>query len=166
MLRLALTLPVRSPNLFQYAAFNSCAPINSLRPPLNLDPSLEALLREEDITLHSKVESLPPKVLRELEVVNDVLSGHILPMDEWTQMDISETRKESEHSGERKSPAALFGSQRIGMVVLPSELFSAIQQLITGMHSVKMAIIIDYTGSQTETNHKYTVMLNGYSNLT
>ena len=134
MLRLALTLPARSPNLFQYAAFNSSAPINSLRPPLNLDPSLEALLREEDITLHSKVESLPPKVLRELEIVNDALSGqHILPMDEWAPMDISETRKESEHSGERKSPAALFGSQRIGMVVLPSELFSAIQQLITGM---------------------------------
>lgn len=167
MLRLALTLPARSPNLFQYAAFNSSAPINILRPPLNLDPSLEALLKEEDITLLSKVESPPPKAMRELEVIDGALSKHpVLSMDDWAPMDISEPRRELERFAERKSPATMFGSQRIGMVVLPSELHSAIDQLITGMHPVKMTIIIDYNSPQTETNHKFTVMLNDCFNLT
>ena len=154
MLRLASTLPARSQNLFQYAAFNSTARINTLRPPLDLDPGLEALLKGEDITLkHAKV---PPKAIHELEILDDLSAlHHELSLDDWAPMDISDTEKEPERSGERKSPAALFGSKRIGMVVLPSELQSAIKQLIAGMHPVKMAIIIDHIGSQTETNHKF-----------
>lgn len=165
MLRLVLTLPARSQNLFQYAAFNSSAPINSLRPPLDLDPSLQALLKEGDITL--KHTTVPPKAIRELEVLDNLtIRQHQLSLDDWGPMVFSETK--TEESGERKSPAALFGSQRIGMVVLPLELDSAIKQLIAGMHPVKMAIqvIIVHIGSQTETNHKFTVMRNGCFNLT
>ena len=134
MLRLALTLPARSQNLFQYAAFNSSAPTNFLRPPLDLDPSLQALLKEEDITLkHAKA---PPKAIRELKVLDNLsIMEHQLSSDDWTPMDISEI--EITGSGERKSPAALFGSQRIGMVILPVELRSAIQELIDGMHPMK-----------------------------
>ena len=162
MLRLAFKLPARSQNLFQYAAFNSSAPINSLRPPLDLDPSLQALLKEEDITLkHTKVL---PKILRELEVVDNLtLMEHQLSLDDWKPMDVFDTI--IGRPGERKSPAALFGSQRIGMVILPSELQSAIKQLIAGMHPVKMAIMIVHIGSQMEINHKFAVMPNDCFNL-
>ena len=61
-----------------------------------------------------------------------------VPLDNWGPMDITDLKSlESQLSGERKSPAALFGSKRIGMVVLPPELNSAIKQLIAGMHPMK-----------------------------
>jgi hypothetical protein len=136
MLRLALKLPARSQNLFQYAAFNSSAPINMLRPPLDLDPSLQALLKADDISL--KNAKTLPKALRELEVLDNLTIMQHLPMDDWASLDISDIKvMESQRSGERKSPAALFGSQRIGMVILPSDLYSAIEQLIAGMHPMK-----------------------------
>lgn len=125
MLRLALKL-ARSQSLFQYAAFNSSAPNNLLRPPLDLDPSLQALLKEDDITL--KKSKILPKALRELEVLDDLTIMQHPSLDDW---DISDTKMK------RKSPAALFGSQRIGMVILPVELRSAIQELIDGMHPMK-----------------------------
>ena len=168
MLRLALTIPARSQNLFQYAAFNSSAPINSLRPPLDLDPSLQALLKEEDITLkHSKVL---PKAIRELKVLDNLaIMEYQLSPDDWAPMSVSDTKKTvllANLSGERKSPAAVFGSQRIGMVNLPMELKEAIKLLIDGMHPVKMTIIIVHITSQMETNHKFTVMPNGCLHLT
>ena len=161
MLRLSLKLSARSQNLFQYAAFSSSAPTNSLRPSLDLDPSLQASLKEGDITL--KNTKILPKALRQLEVLDNLtIMEHKLSLDDLASLEI----ELQQHAGERKSPAALFGSQRIGMVVLPPELHSAIKQLIAGMHSVKMAIIIVHIGSQTETNHKFRVMPNGYFNLT
>jgi hypothetical protein len=137
MLRLVSRLPARSQNLPQYSAFNSCAPKNSLRPRLNLDPSLQALLKDVDISLkQAKVESPPPIAMRELEVLNGISPmQHEISMDDWAPLDFSENKTESEQSEERKSPAALFGSQRIGMVILPLELQSAINLLITGTHS-------------------------------
>ena len=136
MLRLALRLPGRSHNLIQYASFNSSAPNNSLRPPLNLDPSLQTLLKDVDISLkHAKVESPPPTVMRELEVLHDGLAvQNELSMDDWAPLDPSEIKLEPEQSEERKSPAALYGSQRIGMVILPLELQSTINRLIVGTH--------------------------------
>lgn len=135
MLRLA-RLPPRFPNLFQYSAFNTSASRKSLRPPLDLDPTLKTLLKDVDISLkHAKVESLPPIARRELEVLDGVSSiQHSISTDDWAPMDFSEHEIESEHSEERKSPAALFGSQRIGMVILPLELQSAINLLIAGTY--------------------------------
>jgi hypothetical protein len=169
MLRLALTLPSRSQNLFQYAAFNSSAPINSLRPPLDLDESMQALLKEGDISLKSA--KISPKALRELEFLDNLSIEQQQQfqhsLDEWKSMVFSETEiTESESTGERKSPAASFGSKRIGMVIIPLELNSAIKQLVAGMHPVKITIIIVHIGSQTETNHKFEVMRNGCFNLT
>lgn len=128
MLRLALKL-ARSQSLFRYAAFNSSAPNNLLRPPLDLDPSLQALLKEDDITL--KKTKILPKALRELEVLDDLTIMQHPSLDDW---DIPDTKLKRESP---KSPAALFGSQRIGMVIFPLELRSAIQELIDGMHPLK-----------------------------
>ena len=136
MLRLASRVPARSQNLLQYtySAFSSSTPKNSLRPPLNLDPSLQALLKDVNISLkQAKVEGPPPIAMRELEVLEDILPVHReLSMDDWAPLDFSENKIHSEQSEERKSPAALFGSQRIGMVILPLELQSAINILIAG----------------------------------
>ena len=129
MLRLALKLPARSQNLFQYAAYTSSAPNSLLRLP-DLDPGLQELLNEYEIP------------------------------------DINKLSEPRQRSGERKSPAAVFGSQRIGMLILPSELQSAINQLIKGMHPMKMAIVIVHVSSQRGKNHKFGVMPNGYFNLT
>lgn len=132
MLRLVPRLPARCQNLFQYSAFNSSAVKNSLRPPLNLDSSLETLLQDVDISLkQAKVESI---AIRELEVLDDISPmQREISTDDWEPMDFSENRIEPEQQGgERKSPAALFGSQRIGAVTLPLELQSAINLLIAG----------------------------------
>lgn len=137
MLRtLASRLPARSQNLLQ-SAFSSSAPTNSLRPPLTLDPSLKALLKDVDISLKkTKVESPPPITMHELEVLDDVFPvHHEVSMDDWAPLDFSENKAESGQLEDRKSPAALFGSQRIGMVILPLELQSAINLLIAGTHS-------------------------------
>jgi len=129
MLRLASRLPAQ--NLLQYSAFSS-----SLRPPLNLDPSLRALLKDVDISLkQAKVETPPAIAMRQLEVLDDVPLHREISTDDWAPMDISENRMESEQGEERKSPAASFGSQRIGMVILPLELQSAINLLIAGTHT-------------------------------
>ncbi|KAF8807962.1 Rsm22-domain-containing protein [Phlegmacium glaucopus] len=132
MLKLASRLPARSQKLLQYPAFSSSASKNSLRPPLNLDPSLQALLKDVDISLkQAKVETPPPIAMRELEVLDGISPAHHeFSMDDWAPLDSFENKIESEQVEERKSPAALFGSQRIGMVILPLELQSAINLLI------------------------------------
>lgn len=141
--KLASKLPARSQNLLQYSysAFSSSASKNSLRPPLNLDPSLKALLKDVDISLkQAKVEGPPPMATRELEVLDENLPiHHEISMEDWTPLDFSENKIHSEQSVERKSPAALFGSRRIGMVILPLELQSAISLLIAGMHPINVA---------------------------
>ncbi|KAF5374983.1 hypothetical protein D9758_000528 [Tetrapyrgos nigripes] len=91
-----------------------------LNPPLNLDPSLQALLKDVDISLtrHNLSPRAPPK---ELDVV---------PYDHSNESS-TDFVDEIESELDRKSPAALFGSQRIGAVVLPLELQNSINLLIT-----------------------------------
>ncbi|KAG7452133.1 Rsm22-domain-containing protein [Guyanagaster necrorhizus] len=87
-------------------------------PRLNLDPSLQALLNDVDITLlHHKAQDQP--VFKELEVVQEAD-----PL-----LDYEEDELPSEKST-RKSPAATFGSKQIGAVILPLELQNAIMALI------------------------------------
>jgi hypothetical protein len=105
---------------------------------LDLDPSFRALLRDVDISLlkqkqnpHATVSHSRP-ASRELEAFPaeldegvDVVGGDVLE-------DLGE---EDDHAGPRdarKSPAALFGSQSIGQVVLPLELQNSINLLIAG----------------------------------
>lgn len=95
---------------------------NQPNPPLQLDPSLRVLLQDVDISLANyKMQSQPSR--RELEVMDTSKNpvGGIL--------------EDSELDGElpaRKSPAALFGSQGIGAVILPAELQESIDTLISG----------------------------------
>jgi hypothetical protein len=94
--------------------------------PLDLDPSLRALLKDVDISL-IKRKSLENRTQphRELEVLPTGLSL-------VNEVDVENDIVDEEGSKERKSPAALFGSDRIGAVVLPLELQKSISLLISG----------------------------------
>ena len=96
--------------------------------PLDLDPSMKALLRDANMSLlnhktrhHSKDASNDS--LRELELLptepDDVEELVLLP---------------DERVG-RKSPAARFGSQQTGAVILPDELQGSINSVIQGAPS-------------------------------
>ncbi|KAK0199070.1 mitochondrial small ribosomal subunit Rsm22-domain-containing protein [Armillaria mellea] len=87
-------------------------------PRLTLDPSLQALLNDVDITLlNHKVQD--QTIYKELEVVQEADPS----------LDYEEDELPSEKAS-RKSPAATFGGKRIGAVILPLELQNAISALI------------------------------------
>lgn len=91
---------------------------------LNLDPSLQALLQDVDISLTNSKPHSPP-TRRELD---------ILPLEGTEAVEKFEEPEQdlAQDYGGRKSPAAHFGSQRIGSVVLPLELQNSINLLISG----------------------------------
>lgn len=96
-------------------------------PPLNLDPSLQALLKDVDMSLSNRQSRPPP---RELEVypTDQPLSANteaILLEEQTPEEDLR-----------RKSPAAHFGSQHIGAVVLPNQMQTSINGLIAGNYSL------------------------------
>lgn len=99
--------------------------------PLELDPSLEALLKDADMALlnHKTRRQHPETELpRELE---------ILSFEETEQLSATHEGEEEEVGPvtprkQRKSPAASFGSQAIGSVYIPSELRNTIERLIAG----------------------------------
>ncbi|KAH9949373.1 mitochondrial small ribosomal subunit Rsm22-domain-containing protein [Amylocystis lapponica] len=101
----------------EVSAFSSTSIVSSHQPnaPLDLDPSFQVLLKDVDISMlrqksrHPTAENPHARALRELEV---------FPSDAASEEEA------------RKSPAALFGSQRIGAVVLPFELQQTITRLI------------------------------------
>ena len=98
-------------------------------PRLTLDPSLQALLNDIDITLlNHKVQD--QAVYKELEVVQEA--------------DPSPDYEEDELPSEkatRKSPAATFGGKRIGAVILPLELQNAISALIEGTDTINFKVL-------------------------
>lgn len=69
---------------------------------------------------------------RELEVYpEDSLEG-----DDYLTSEQLDDLEVPEDKHTRKSPAAHFGSQRFGTIVLPSELQDTISKLITGVETV------------------------------
>ncbi|TFK77519.1 Rsm22-domain-containing protein [Pluteus cervinus] len=95
---------------------------NQPNPPLHLDPSLRALLQDVDISLGN----YNPKgtKLHQLEVVSNLQSSDVV--DE----DVESVR--------RKSPAALFGSQGIGAVILPDQLQASINLIISESDKIQL----------------------------
>ena len=92
--------------------------------PLDLDPAFQNLLRNADITMahrsnahHSKEE---PSSHRHMELVEQ--EG--MTTSNWIE------EEEVNSRGSRKSPAAEFGSRRIGAVVLPDQLQESVTRLI------------------------------------
>jgi hypothetical protein len=109
-----------------FAGFKSSVIISAGQPNtrLSLDPSLQSLLKDVDMSLiNLKIQHPPP---RELEVIPaDTALNEVVEIDE-THDPFVENRQR------RRSPAAHFGSQQIGSVVIPLELQRSINHLIAG----------------------------------
>jgi hypothetical protein len=91
-------------------------------PAMQLDPSLQALLKDVDIAL-SKQKVAPNR--EQIELTGTAVESEALAEE-------PEESFEEEGDFERKSPAALFGSQKIGQVVIPQQLQDAITEIING----------------------------------
>lgn len=111
-------------------------------PRLNLDPNLQTLLQDVDMALHSYAKKRK-QPLHELEVI---------PSESGEALAIPEDYDQKSDDLPRKSPAALFGSQRLGAVVLPLELQDAIQRLISGKCSLLGYFITCMLRSGPDTN--------------
>jgi hypothetical protein len=128
-----------------------------LNAPLDIDPSLQALLQDVDLSLarhkarladpngHAGPESSAAapgmRNPRELEVFGDLeLDNATLDYDDLEGLDFEHDTHET-----RKSPAANFGSQHIGAVILPLELHNAITRLIEGMYAADSPNSFDTT---------------------
>ncbi|KAJ3895786.1 mitochondrial small ribosomal subunit Rsm22-domain-containing protein [Lentinula edodes] len=98
---------------------NATSSFGQVKPSLDLDPSLQALLKDVDISLTRHKVSVPSH--RELDIIPSE------SIEESRNIEITVP----EDSLERKSPAAIFGSQRIGSIILPVELQNSINLLIS-----------------------------------
>ena len=115
---------------------SSCLVARSQQPnaPVELDPSYKALLEDVDLSMlrhkarHAALDAVrvvPPP--RELEVFpTDPLEGYMTSEELDIHEDVYQSR------AKQKSPAALFGSQRVGATVLPFELQQTITRLVAG----------------------------------
>lgn len=109
---------------------------HSPNAPLHLDPSLKTLLQDTDMAIlghkprQDAAMNSRHKGIRELEVYPDdpLATDAYLSPEELDNAESVENNRDS-----RKSPAALFGSQRFGTVVMPLELQGTITKLIAGM---------------------------------
>ncbi|EGO05247.1 hypothetical protein SERLA73DRAFT_174300 [Serpula lacrymans var. lacrymans S7.3] len=124
------------------SSFSSKSAISSGLPnaPIDLDPSLKALLKDIDISLKNDGQrasdgtfSPAPRELEAYPAEDSLIGTH--ESEEFVEEDDAVYHKDT-----RKSPAAHFGSRGIGAVVLPDELQRTITTLIaesdkTTLHS-------------------------------
>lgn len=110
-------------------AFGRSCPHLSHQPnaPISLDPTTQALLNSVDDMSLLKHKVKPHPTPRELEAFSVEPSEEVALEDSWTE-EASEMQ--------RKSPAALFGSQRIGAVVIPTQLQSVVTTIINGAYTL------------------------------
>ncbi|TFK94959.1 Rsm22-domain-containing protein [Polyporus arcularius HHB13444] len=125
--------------------------------PLELDPAFQALLRDIEMSLRNK-DASSSRGPRELEV---------FPHDPETELDYLTSAELDARDDDmfyeregRKSPAAAFGSQRIGAVVLPFELQSSIGRMVGDsdkheLHRDAKRLFMDESTSKMEWNSSY-----------
>lgn len=106
------------------------------KAPVDLDPSFRDLLRDADMSIlkhtarqGSLLDGQVSLTHQELEVYPPEASPEF---DYLTSEELDALENDSSERRERKSPAALFGSQRLGAVVLPDELQATVSRLISG----------------------------------
>jgi hypothetical protein len=98
--------------------------------PLDLDKSFRASLRDID-------NSISEQKLKRHHPPLDVHELSVYPTDSQ-QTELARQDGEEDPRAERKSPAAHFGSQRLGAVVLPQELKQSISALISGETAITL----------------------------
>ncbi|EIW64053.1 mitochondrial 37S ribosomal protein RSM22 [Trametes versicolor FP-101664 SS1] len=140
-------------------ASTSAAPSHQPNAPLDLDPAFQALLRDVEMSLTNKVKYEASNVPRELEVYPhdpDAAEDYLTP---------AELDAQDEGIGgqeRRKSPAAFFGSQRTGAVVLPFEMQSTIGRMVAAsdkpqLHRDAKRLFFDDSSPRTEWDSAYDV---------
>lgn len=109
-------------------SFLRSSPFSSHQPnaPLDIDESLKTILQDISNSVDQKLNTLPR--IHELTAYpTDSEPGKLTHLDD-----------EPHTSIDRKSPAALLGSQRIGAVVIPQELKQTISGLISGENATML----------------------------
>jgi len=106
-------------------------------PRIDVDSDLQMLMQDVDMALnkHSRREQ------QQLEIIPK-------EKEEEKEADFEGDGYESQSNLHRKSPAALFGSQRVGAAVIPQEMQDIIQRLFSGNCSCS-------------TDHKYELYILG-----
>ncbi|KAG2756344.1 Rsm22-domain-containing protein [Suillus brevipes Sb2] len=114
-------------------SFSTSAVAASTQPnaALDLDPTLKALLQDADISLTSHKHVMEKRPLRELEPVAIEHPEEAADAEDFVE-------DHSERGEHRKSPAARFGSKKIGSVVMPTELQKSITALIDASDKVQL----------------------------
>lgn len=139
------------------AALYSSACISRSRPNprIDVDPDLQMLMQDVDMALNKHLK----REQQQLEIISreEEKEGE-------KEADFEDDGYEPQSNLHRKSPAALFGSQRVGAVVIPQEMQDIIQRLFSGNCSCSTNHKYElYILSQMSTRRSYTVMLNGCS---
>ena len=110
---------------------SSSSPHHHPNTPLELDPAFQTLLRDVEISVLKRMPQGAHGICqaRELEVFPHDPDPTV---DYLTSAELDARDDNAGHKEARKSPAAAFGSQRVGAVVLPLDLQSAIAQIVAG----------------------------------
>jgi hypothetical protein len=124
-------LRARSSTALRFLRFSSSS---SYQPnaPLDLDKSFRAVLRDID-------KSLTEQKLNRHHSLPDIHELTAYPTDSDATEPAHQDDEENARAP-RKSPAAHFGSQRLGAVVVPEELKQTISALISGEMSPSSCI--------------------------
>ena len=93
--------------------------------PLDLDPTLQTLLRDADMTMAHRFNAHYPKEEPPSHRHMELIEEEGVTSTSWI-----EEEEPSSSRGSRKSPAAEFGSKKIGAVVLPDQLQESVVRLI------------------------------------
>ncbi|KAI0081133.1 Rsm22-domain-containing protein [Panus rudis PR-1116 ss-1] len=124
----------RQANLRSFSSSPGASSSHQPNAPIELDPSFRALLSDVDLSLLKHLARHNPSAVpsdapapRELEV----FPNEEAPEVNYLTPKELDSLEEPEDKTHRKSPAALFGSQRIGAVVLPLELQNTINRIIS-----------------------------------
>jgi len=92
--------------------------------PLDLDPALQNLLRSADMTMAHRFNAHYPKEEPSSRRHMELIEEEGITSTSWIE------EEELSSRGSRKSPAAEFGSRKIGSVVLPAQLQESVTRLI------------------------------------
>jgi hypothetical protein len=112
---------------------------NMPNAPLELDPALSQLLHDTDLSLLRKFRHGSKHYVERPELHVEETDAFSRLSSEFEGYDVVERDHEAEESQtwgepreERRSPAAVYGTKHVGMVVLPWELEHAVGRVIEG----------------------------------
>ncbi|PIL31515.1 hypothetical protein GSI_06217 [Ganoderma sinense ZZ0214-1] len=157
--RLSGAVVQRYTELVRHAS--SSSPHHHPNAPLELDPAFQTLLRDVEISLRNKMPQGASGLQqpRELEVFPRDSDPDV---DYLTSAELDARDEGLSGKETRKSPAAAFGSQRIGAVVLPLDLQSAISQIVADsdkptLHQDAKRLFSSETAAGEEWNSTYDI---------